>query len=160
MGRVQTGLAIAGVVAAMAACEYKATYEATCEDLSGLAEPSAGTVSATADLPWEVQPGQRLNVRIDDLGGEAGAGAPHTGGFVQLSGVVEAGVYFVYEFPQSIQVTAAGQPGDTVDVHVLSGESYDEATGTGARCTVEGGTLLHSIPIVAPPATTTTQVDG
>jgi hypothetical protein len=156
MGRARTGAAIVGLVAVMAGCEVKATYDATCEDIAGVAAPTAGTVDVTADLPPQVGPNKPLTVRIDALGGDAGGTEPHTGGFIELSGVVEAGVYYVYEFPQTFIVTSLNQPGSTVDVRVLSGESFDEATGQGARCTVEGSTLLQSIPIVAPATTTTT----
>jgi len=109
-------------------------------------------------VPLQVVAGEEFTIQIDELGADPGDGSTPAGGTVSILGAVSpGGSYYIAagELPRSFEVTAAGEPGELIQVVVNSGEAAGPGPDEGAYCEVEGSGLLRTISIVAPSTTTT-----
>jgi hypothetical protein len=163
MKRYRTTLAAAAVVAlgsvALAGCDADGYFESLCTTNPPLPrQPYIGHVTAYADAPLTVEPGETFTVTIESLGsdGASGEGA-YPGGVVSMSGPVSiggpvsVGGLLGRPFPATLTYTVTGASGDLLRLRAETGTSVLGTLGEDSyleTCEPVDGGLLRTIRVV------------
>ena len=144
---------------ALGGCDADGSFEALCSTDPPLPrQPYIGHVTAYADAPLTVEPGETFTVTIEHLGSDGASGADaHPGGVVSMSGPVSGGGtrsvggLFGPAFPVTLTYTVTGAPGDRLRLAAETGTSVIGILGDDTyleTCVPVGDGLLRTIRIV------------
>jgi hypothetical protein len=144
-------------------CEVSELFGATCSTSPPVPHHDLGSIGVVVDVPPEVPAGSTFDLVVEVIGVGAGAASPEPADLATIAiggGASPSGNQFfgsitggtAAEWPTTIPVTATGQPGETIDITVVSAfELLGEIpNAVGLTCRpVSTGPFLR-LPIVAP----------
>ena len=141
-------------------CEVSQTYGATCTTSPPVPHQEFGTITATADVPPRVHPGDTFTVTIEGIGVEAGPSTsppPARSASISIAGAAEpsgsigfGSIFTPATWPATVELTATGQPGDKITLTVVGAQQLYGSIPEGylLSCTADG--YLATIDIVEP----------
>jgi hypothetical protein len=144
---------------ALSGCEVKKQYGAECTTSPPVPHQNFGSVEVDVEVsPW-VHPGETFVVRVDDMIGYPGPerqgsfpnGVISVTGPVTPSGTfsVGKGIWGGTPYPNLLEFTVTGQPGEEILVGAESGSSFIGSFPDGFSATCwAGGAEIVTLPIV------------
>jgi hypothetical protein len=163
-----TWRAVAGGLGAVAllgltGCEYTTVYEAECGTSLTAPPDQPGVVTMTADVPLKVEAGSTFTISVEEVGAGLGLSEdPPPATYAWListrtePGRIDVGsVSSPAQWPQEIELTVTGQPGETVLFGVVQarqvyGTAPDDDLVWCTTASSEQHGLFAEIPIVEP----------
>lgn len=144
-------------------CNVSQTYGARCSTSPPVPHQDPGAISMDADAPARVAPGETFTLTVNSIGVQGGAPGPslpeahratfYVTGAVSPSGNMSVGsISSLAEWPHEVELTATGQPGETIEIGVVSA-SRTEGTFpnlSSITCDVGDGEPLVTLEIAAP----------
>lgn len=156
--------AVLGVgLLSLTGCEHTNVYGVTCSTSPPVPHQDVGVLSMTANVPLEVEAGSTFTVTVKEIGVEAGPSEdPPPARYASLLSIgtdpstIDLGsLQSPAVWPQEIELTVTGQPGEHVLLGVTSaGQLYGTPPG-GYALNCAGPSqqgLFATIPIVGPDA--------
>lgn len=161
------GVGVVGVAASglLAGCEVEKQFAAQCTTSPPVPRQGQGFVDIDVEVPPKVTPGTTFEVRVDSMTGypftQGGSGSYPNGvisvtGPVTPSGTVSVGrgLFGGTPYPNTIELTVTGEPGDKIRIGAVRGSSFFGTIPNGfvATCSSGGdnGAEVVLIPIVEP----------
>jgi hypothetical protein len=157
----RAGAVVLAAVAAtlLSGCEVKKHYGAECTTSPPVPHQNFGSVEVDVEVsPW-VHPGETFDVRVDDMIGYPGPerqgsfpnGVISVTGPVTPSGTfsVGQGIWGGTPYPNLLEFTVTGQPGEEIIIGAESGSSFIGTIPDGFSATCwAGGAEIVTLPIV------------
>jgi hypothetical protein len=141
-------------------CEVVKEFAGTCSTSPPVPHHNYGVVYVDVEVPPQVEAGATFRVRVDSMGATASPGSfgQYSTGTVSVTGpVTPSGNFGVGQgffggtpFPVTLEFTATGAPGETIDLAADGASSFFGTFPEGIMLTCSGAGPIVSIPIVEP----------
>lgn len=148
-------------------CEVQQQFGATCTTSPPVPHQEFGAVDVDVEVPPKVEPGATFAVRVDSMVGYPGPPGSPSGSFpagtLSVTGPVTPsgsfgvgqGIFGGSPYPNTLQFTVTGEPGEEIRLGAVSGSSFHGTFPTNgflATCGtgVADGAEIVRIPIVEP----------
>jgi hypothetical protein len=160
---VAVALALGCGALVISGCNVSQTYGARCSTSPPVPHQDPGAISMDADAPAQVAPGETFTLTVNGIGVQGGAPGPslpqahratfYVTGAVNPSGNMSVGsISSPAVWPHEVELTATGQPGETIEIGVVSASRIEGTFPNlgSITCDVGDGERLATLDIVGP----------